>query len=294
MINFRKFISSFVFICLLSFLFVNNSFAEELDSDSVTNTTINSSNKTNSWGRVFTFDLGADYVYDYSLTSASSYESFLETFPKLDTLGIQGHLFRIFANFEWRFNAFSFSVISAMTMNFMPAMFDCATTWIPPCWDASVKCFDAMATLCDFDTYENWLIANVCTLFIPWFLCEFCVFTGALACLTAIPGSFVVLCCCCLNAGGSFDYHPYSNDWMDTKLSLGLDFDGYKLLVCTGLIGVYAQAEVSFFYKQFKGFIDAGYRADIINISLAAQGTSEYTPEPFVKAGLCWHLEKIF
>ena len=113
--------------------------------------------------------------------------------------------------------------------------------------------------------------------------------------VVAIPASVLSLTIPMFDLGGSVDYHPFTNDNVDTKLSLGLNLDGYRFIYHAGIGGLFTQAEASLKFNHFKLYAQAGYRFDIVNIAgsiKTASGTApkdgeiKYVPAPYVKAGM--------
>ncbi len=251
----------------------------------------------------FSYTLGVEYDYVFDLPrygDIAFYKMWQEDILKLsssmfDTLGSKGHLFKIANTFEWRWNTFSLTAYANLTLNYLPALFDTAFNWVPACWNGAMTCFKACGSVLNWALSEGWLVVNLCTVFVfPATAVLLCGLSGAV-CLLAIPGSMLCLTLPMFDLGGSVDYHPYSNDNVDTKLSFGLNLDGYRLLRHAGIAGLFTQAEASFKFDHVKLYAQAGYRFDIVNIAgsiKTASGTApkdgeiKYVPAPYVKAGV--------
>ena len=250
----------------------------------------------------FSYTLGLEYDYLYDLTRYGDipfYKMWQQDMQKIsgsliDALGSKGHVFKLVNAFEWRWNTFSISAFADLTLNYIPALFDTGLTWVPECWNGAISCFKACGSVLKWSISDGWLLVNLCTGFIfPTAAVLVCGLCGAV-CLVAIPCSVVCLTIPMFDLGGSVDYHPYTNDNVDTKLSFGLNIDGYRLMYHAGIGGLFTQAEASFKFNHLNLYAQAGYRFDILNIvgsiksaggSAPTSGEIKYVPAPYVKVG---------
>ena len=257
----------------------------------------------------FSYWLGGEYTYAFDLPFYSAI-GFYSNWQKdmqaislkmIDKLGSNGHLARITNTFEWRWpNNFSITAFADLTLNYLPAMFDTSLAWVPDCWKASMACFKACGSVLKWAVNGPWLIVNACTGFLfPAAAFLICGLSGAV-CLVAIPLSIVCLTGPMFAVGGSVDYHFWNNETVDTKLSLGLDIDGYRGMMHVGFAGIFVQGEASATFSKVKLYTQAGYRLDVMNILTSvssAKGNakagyeSKYVPAPYVKAGLSYRIK---
>ena len=253
----------------------------------------------------YTYSLGAEYTYaiDLPLYNGIPYvESWQQSIKEislklLDPLGTRGHVFRIVNLFEWQKDALSFTAFVNATLNYIPAFFDTSLIWVPDCIKGGLACFKASLDVWGWAISDGWLLVNACTGFlIPVAASSICVIAGA-ACFAAVPLSVAFLAIPMVSLGGSIDYHPYYDDVFDTKLSVGLDLDGYRAMMNLGILGFFVQAQASADVKNVRFYSQAGYRLDFFNIFGAARtaggtvkegGEAKYVPGPYVKAGVVY------
>ena len=251
----------------------------------------------------FSYTLGLEYDYMYDLprySDISFYKMWQEDMLELsgsliDPFGAKGHALKLVNAFEWRWDTFSISAFANLTMNYLPAFFDTAFNWVPACWNGALRCFKACNSIMKWSISDGWLLVNLVSVFIvPAAGVLLCGLSGVV-CLVAIPASVLSLTIPMFDLGGSVDYHPFTNDNVDTKLSLGLNLDGYRFIYHAGIGGLFTQAEASLKFNHFKLYAQAGYRFDIVNIAgsiKTASGTApkdgeiKYVPAPYVKAGM--------
>ena len=253
----------------------------------------------------FSYTLGFEYDYLFDMPHYSDiafYKTWQEDMLKLsdslfDVPGTKGHLFKIANAFEWRWNAFSLSAFANVTLNYLPAFFDTALNCVPVCWNAAMRCFKICGSIMNWAFSEGWLLINACTLFAMPTAAVLVVGICGAVCLVAVPCSVLFVALPMFDLGGSMDYHPFTNENVDTKLSLGLNIDGYRLFWHAGIAGLYTQAEASFKFNHFKLYAQAGYRFDIMNIAGSIKtaggnpprgGEVKYVPAPYVKAGFAY------
>lgn len=254
---------------------------------------------------VMNYNLGAEYTYAVDLPLynpipmyADWKNSLSDISTKLvDNPGINGHFFRIVNQLEWRKDKLSFTAFANLTLNYLPAYFDTSLSFVPACFKGGVDCFKAAVDIWLWGLSGPWLLVNVCTLFtMPIIASGCCLFAGAV-CFAAVPLSIVAFSIPMFTIGGSIDYHPYSNNIFDSKLSLGFDIDGYRGILHAGFFGIFAQAEAAAFIKNIRLYTQVGYRIDTVNVISTiktAQGKvkqgseSKYVPAPYVKVGASW------
>ena len=257
----------------------------------------------------FSYRLGGEYTYAFDLPIYSDigiYSSWQKDMnaissKMIDALGSKGHLARITNTFEWRWpNNFSLTAFANLTLNYIPAMIDTSLAWVPGCWNASMACFKACGSVLKWSVDGPWLIVNACSGFIlPATAFLVCGLSGVV-CLLAIPCSVVCLTSPMIAIGGSVDYHFTDSETIDTKLSFGLDVDGYRGMMHMGFWGLFVQGEASASFDKIKLYAQAGYRIDVMNIVTSistAQGKekpgleSRYVPAPYVRAGLSYRIK---
>lgn len=84
----------------------------------------------------------------------------------------------------------------------------------------------------------------------------------------------------------------------DTKLSVGLDVDGYRGILHAGFLGLFLQAQADAVFNNIRLYTQAGYRIDAMNIYTAAksikgtENASRYVPAPYLRAGISWSFGK--
>jgi len=253
-------------------------------------------------GHEFYYRLGAEYMFAADLPvypTITFYKNWQNDIlaisdKMIDELGSKGHLFRLVNQFEWLWdNNVSITAFANLTLNYIPAFSTTAFNWVGPCWKAALKCFEASIDCFKWGFSEGWLGLNAATLFMAP-VCAFvlCGVAGA-ACLLAIPASVICLAIPMLDVGVSVDYHPFRNDFFDSKLSLGLDLDGYRAISNLGIIGFFTQAEASANIKNLRLYTQAGYRLDLFNIAALVTKTKEnlrFVPAPYVRAGISYKL----
>ena len=254
---------------------------------------------------VLTYNRGVEYSYslDFALYNSIPFykmwqQGMNDLSPKLiDFLGNKGHVFRIVNQFEWRKDKLSFTAFANLTANYFPAFFDTSLSWFPQCLKGAFNCFKATIDIWRWGLSGGWLLVNLCTLFAaPLVASSICALSG-IVCLIAAPLSILVLAIPMVSIGGSIDYHPYSNDFFDSKLSLGLDIDGYRFMLHGGIAGFFAQAEAAAYIKNIRLYTQAGYRFDFVNLVSTVKTNrgqqkpgyeSKYVPAPYIKAGVTW------
>ena len=254
---------------------------------------------------VMTYNLGAEYTYAFDLPLyypipmySNWYEIINNISPKLiDKPGSNGHFFRVVNIFEWRRDKLSFTAFANLTLNYIPAFIDTSLMWVPNCIKGGITCFKAAADVWSWALQDGWLLVNLCSVFMaPVVASGFCIF-GGLLCFTALPVSIGLLATPMLSIGGSVDYHPYTNNVLDTKLSFGLDIDGYRGMLHAGFVGLFAQAQATASIKNVRLYTQAGYRLDMMNLTNSikyarSKGQDGYearfVPAPYIKAGVTW------
>ena len=252
----------------------------------------------------FSYYLGAEYLcaFDMPLYKNIPFYTDLRNsegdsmFKLADELGMDGHIFRIVNNFEWRREKLSFSLFANLTMNYVPAFLNTAFLWIPACLEGAIGCASGIAALWG-SALGDMLLLNVVTFFLIPIIGTVICGAGCAFCLLAIPASVVILALPMASVGGSIDYHPYTDNLIDTKVSLGLDVDLYRGILHAGFAGLFLQCEASANYKRFRLYSQAGYRVDVINVLATVQtgkGTVDqpcrYVPAPYMKAGIAFKL----
>ena len=203
--------------------------------------------------------------------------------------GQNGHFFRIVNQLEWRKNKLSFTEFANLTLNYIPGFLDTSLTWFPACLKGGLACFKAFIDIWNWAFTDGWLLINLCTLFALPVISSGCCFFAGLVCFLAAPVSVVVLAIPMVSLGGSIDYHPYTNEIFDTKLSVGLDIDGYRAMLHAGLLGLFLQTEANAVFNNIRLYAQAGYRIDAMNIYTADKSTngsensSRYVPAPYLR-----------
>ena len=261
-----------------------------------------SDNLTDRW--IISYNLGLEYTYAIDMPfyeSIPAYQLWRDGMKNIsvkliDNLGKQGHIIRFANQLEWRKNKFSFTAFANLTLNYIPAFLDVSLDWVPACLKGGLACFKAALDVWGWALKDGWLLLNIVTIFtIPVFLSGCCVLGGIL-CFLALPVSVVILAVPMASLGGSIDYHPYTNDLLDTKLSLGLDIDGYRGMLHAGFFGLFTQAEAAVLLNNLRLYAQAGYRVDALNVYTAvksksvedAKNASRYVPAPYLRAGISW------
>lgn len=256
----------------------------------------------------FSYWLGGEYTYSFDLPEYQGiniYDNWQKeikgiSLKAIDELGSKGHIARITNTLEWKWpNNFSLTAFANLTLNYIPAFCDTSLNWVPLCWKGAMACFRACGSVLTWAVDGPWLIVNACTGFLmPAAAFAICALSGAV-CIAAIPCSILCFAAPMLTIGGSVDYHFWSNEILDTKLSLGLDLDGYHGIMHMGFCGVFTQGEVSATFSRLKLYAQAGYRLDVMNIVTSvstAKGTakegheSRYVPAPYIRAGLMFKI----
>ena len=236
---------------------------------------------------LFTFDIAADYTYDWALPASpipgTMWDSNTVQWGTPDTFGPNGHLFHINGNCEWRWGSWSATAFAGINANFIPG-FAKGVAYLCT-WFVQAEAGLAQALFGWIGGFfSEWLPIFILTV-VPaliW-IAGIIILGGCMILLPLImPLGFLLFSFPLFNMGVSADYHPYTNSWLDTKLSLGADVDLYRLITNAGVLGVFAQAEASVRYRWFKIYADAGYRADIRNIVFAAKGEEKYILSPYV------------
>ena len=257
-------------------------------------------------GPDYSYNLGAEYTYAFDIPSYSSmpfssmWQQDMKTILNMsvDKPGSKGHLFRVVNQFEWLWsNNFSITAYAKLTLNFIPAYFSTAFEWIPACWNGALNCLDACGKIFNWALSDGWLILNIATAFLIPIAGILVCGTALGACLLAIPGSVLCLAFPMINVGGSVDYHPFKNDFIDTKVSFGLDLDGYRTIIHAGVAGLFVQGEASAVFNNIRLYVQGGYRFDFVNTIVSIktrQGVAKenyemyYVPSPYAKVGVAY------
>lgn len=280
--------------------------AQEVKNSEVDKVIVSDMSDTdNSGGFNYTYSLGFEYTYAFDMPHYHSipyYDLWQQEIKKIsarmiDPLGKNGHILRVTNNFEWRKDALSFTLFANATLNYIPAFLDTALDWLPGCIKAGNECMALALKTWGWALSGGWLIVNACTAFvIPIFASTLFATCGAVCYLMA-PCSVAILSIPMAQLGGSVDYHPYYNDIFDTKLSFGIDIDGYRAMMHMGILGLYTQAEANVTFNKIQLYTQAGYRLDFFNLwgtVKTSKGTvkpgyeGKYVPAPYVKAGIAY------
>ena len=247
---------------------------------------------------VFSVDVGAEYLYDAALPNSpiegTMWDSNTVSWGKPDPLGPKGHLFHVNSNFEWRWGNLSVTAFGGLNANFIPAIASTAVQSTIIFLQGEQTAIEMLLQALAFPVvnFPIFILMLVTVLpFVVWLGWTLLCAASILVMPIIVPLWIVFASFPLYYIGGSVDWHPFANSFFDTKLSLGTDVDLYRLITNAGVVGIFAQAEASIKFGQFKAYADAGYRADIRNIVFACQGREPYIPGPYVKAGICWHLE---
>ena len=255
---------------------------------------------------IMTYNLGVEYTYAFDMPFYNSIpvynvwqQSMKDISPKLlDNLGLNGHFFKIVNQLEWRKDKLSITAFANLSLNYIPGFLDTSLTCVPACFKAGLACFRAVIDIWNWALTDGWLLINLCTLFaLPVVSSGCCLFAG-LVCFLAAPVSVALLAVPMVSLGGSIDYHPYTNNIFDTKLSVGLDVDGYRGILHAGFLGLFLQAQADAVFNNIRLYTQAGYRIDAMNIYTAAksikgtENASRYVPAPYLRAGISWSFGK--
>lgn len=257
---------------------------------------------------IITYNLGFDYTYAFDMPVYETipiYQTWQEStqgisLALIDNLGKKGHIIHQTNQLEWRKNKLSFTAFANITLNYIPWFCNTAFHWIPECINAGLACLKISAQIWGWALSDGWILLNILTLFsVPILVSSLCGLAGVV-CIIAAPLSVLILAVPMFNIGGSIDYHPWTTNLMDTKLSLGIDIDGYRGMYYAGFIGLFAQAQASLILGNVNLYAQTGYRVDAGNIytiikSKEAVNTgtnsdyvSKYVPAPYLRAGLSW------
>ena len=289
--NFSK---KMFFILILAVICFSGLFAEEVEQKG---------------GIDFSYRIGGEYTFAMDLPKYSGiplYDKWqtdiIKISPKfLDPLGKKGQLFRFVNVFEWKWdNNVSITAFANLTLNYIPAFFENSIIWVPACWKGAMTCFNACLKIMNWALSDGWLLVNVCSLFVMPITGILVCGLGGIFCLIGVPASIVCLAGPMITVGGSIDYHLFTNEIVDTKMSLGLEVDGYRALFHMGFTGLFVQGEVSCNIQSIKLYAQAGYRVDLVNVVSAVQtnngnvgkgGEGKYVPAPYIRAGVSYKIK---
>ena len=241
---------------------------------------------------VFDYGVSLDYTWDpfFSKTTIPADTRFpshytfwdmhtAQTYQYPGFLGLNGHLFHLTSDFEWIWGKVSLSGFGGLTLNYVPSYIvqEAFLIWMNTGAILGTTMLPVLGLLSPLGPLGVLLL-------LPVGIIAFVSNLGQA--VITIPPTTLNYALPMLELGGSFDYHPYKNDWLDTKLSIGLDIDIYRSLTTNGGIGLFAEGRAKAGNKQFNAFIAGGYRLDVINTFKCIRDNTPYIPEPYVKGGI--------